>query len=326
MTESAEELERSYRRYTRLFPPPYRAAREDEMLAVLMETATPDRVRATMPEALDLLATAVKQWLPFAVGPDRASRRAAASVLAVLLPAVFIYGAGMSLRAVAALPGSAVTGYLWSDRYWLVWIAWALVNVLLLLRWPRWALAVAVAATLLYVVLMGYSLWQWGPNPFAPSVAWFVVQLLAVALLSRPDRVRRGFALVPRWWQVGVGLVAFGFGVSHFWWSTNRGSSAVWLLILVLLGTGVAMMRTPAGRVIVPVLGAVAAFAVVTRVWANNIRWYDHSGFSWVQLSDIALLVAVPVLTLVVLRVVAAGLDRTLARTDLPAGNGADVG
>lgn len=310
-----EALERSYRRYTRLFPPSYRAVREDEMLAVLMEGATAGQERATLPEAVDLVSSAAKQWLPFAVGPDQESRRAAAAVLAVLLPAVFLYGAGMSIRAVAVLPASAVPGYLNTDRYWPVWLAWALVNLLLLLRSPRWAQVVAVAATCVYVVVMSYSLWQWGPNPFAPAVGWLAVQLLASMLLLGTDRVRRGFVLVPRRWQVGVGLAAFGFGVTHFWWSNNRGSSAVWLLVLATGVAGVVMMRTAAGRVIVPVVGSVVAFAIVTRVWANNIRWYDHSGLNWIQVSDVALLVAVPLVTLVALRFIASGVGRVFSST-----------
>jgi hypothetical protein len=71
-------------------------------------------------------------------------------------------------------------------------------------------------------------------------------------------------------------------------------------------------MRTPAGRVIVPVIGALAAFAVATRMWANNIRWYDHSGVAWLKLSDLLLLFALPVLTLVALRLFAALLDRAM--------------
>lgn len=314
MSGAREELERSYRCYTRLFPPAYRAAREDEMLAVLMDAAAPGQSRATPAEALDLIGSAARQWLPYAIGPDRASRRSAAAVLAVLLPAVFLYGAGLSVRAVAALPATAVPGYLRADRYWLVWLAWAVVNLLLLLRAPRWARGVAVLTTVLYVVLMSYSLWQWGPNPFAPAVAWLLVQVLATALLLRPDRVRRGFGVVSRWWQLGVGSVAFAFGLSHFWWSTNRGSSAVWLLVLLAFVVGVLAMRTAAGRVIVPVLGGVAAFAVVTRLWANNIRWYDHSGLNWVQLPDILLLVAVPIITLVVLRLLGSGVEHAWSR------------
>jgi hypothetical protein len=318
--EELEELERSYQRYTRLFPPAYRAAREDEMLAVLLDTAAPGQSRATLPEALDLIGSATRQWLPHVVGPDRASRRSAAAMLAVLLPAVFLYGAGLSVRAVAALPATAVPGYLRADRYWLVWLAWAVVNLLLLLRAPRWARGVAILTTVLYVALMSYSLWQRGPNPFAPAVAWLLVQILAATLLLRSFRVRRGFELVTRWWQLGVGSVAFALGLSHFWWSSNRGSSADWLLILVTLVAGVVAMRSPAGRVIVPVLGGVAAFAVVTRVWATNIRRYDHSGLNWVQLPDIFLLVVVPLVTLVLLRLVASTLSRMWTRGSGSAG------
>lgn len=323
MSESPDGLEQSYRRYTRLFPPSYRSAREDEMVAVLMEASAPGQSRTSLPEALDLLGSAARVWLPYALGPDRASRRTAAAVLAVLLPTAFMYGAGLSVRVITSLPPAAVPGYLSSDRYWVVWLAWTVVNLLLLVRAPRWALAIALLAISVYVPLMAYSLWQFGPNPFAPAVGWLLVQAVTVALLLYPARVRRGFALVSRWSQIGVGVLAFGFGLSHYWWSTNRGSSAVWLLVLLTALAGLVMMRTPAGRVIVPVLGGVAAFAVVTRVWANNIRWYDHAGFGWVQLPDIVLLVAVPILTLTLLRLVGEGVDRVWPRGQDAAGRAA---
>ena len=296
---SAEGLEQSYRRYTRLFPPSYRSAREDEMVAVLMEASAPGQARATWSEALDLVASAARLWLPYALGPDRASRRSAGAVLAVLLPAALMYGVGLSVRAISGVPLAAAPSYLPESRYWPIWLAWAVVNLLLLTRAPRPATAVAVLAVSGYVPLMAYSLWRLGPNQFPPAVGWLLVQLVAVGLLLRPARVRRGLDLVARWWQLSVGALAFGFGLSHFWWSTNRGSSLVWLLVLLTVTSGLVMMRTPAGRAIVPVLGAVAAFGIATRVWADNIRSYDHSGLNWIQLQDIALLIAVPILSLI---------------------------
>lgn len=313
MRGTLDSLEQSYRRFTRLFPRPYRDAREDEMLSVLLENAAPDQSRATTAEAVDLLSSAAKLWFLYAIGSDRSSRQAAAGVLAVLLPTVFLYGAGMSLRVITVLPPDAVPGYMRHDQSWAAWLSWALVTILLVLRMSRSARGMAVLATLLYVGSMGYTLWRLGPNPFVHSAAWLLVQIIAAGLLFSPRRVERGYVLVPGPWQFGVGMGALAIGFTHDrWWAAGQGASALWVTAIVAVIAGVVLMRTPTGRVIVPVIGALAAFAVATRIWANNIRWYDHSGVAWLRLTDLLLLVALPVLTLVALRLFTALLDRAL--------------
>lgn len=314
MSGTPDSLEQSYRQFTRLFPRPYRHAREDEMLAVLLENAAPDQSRATAAEAVDLLSSAAKLWFLYAIGSDRSSRQAAAGVLAVLLPTVFLYGAGMSFRVITVLPPDAVPGYMRHDQSWAAWLSWALVTIFLVLRMSRSARAIAVVATLLYVGSMGYTLWRLGPNPFVHSAAWLMVQVFAAGLLFSPRRVERGYALVSRWWQLGVGLGTFSVGFTHdWWWVAGQGASALWVAAAVGFVVAALLLRTPAGRVIVPVAGALVAFAVATRLWANNIRWYDHSGLAWLRITDLLLLVAVPLLTLVVLRLFAALLDRAMS-------------
>ena len=313
MNSTAESLERSYRRLTRLFPRPYRVAREDEMVSVLMAASAPNQSRATAAEAADLLISAAKLWLLYAIGSDRSSRQAAAGALAVLLPTAFLYGAGMSFRVIAVLPTEAVPGYLRHDQSWAAWLSWTVVTILLVLRMSRSARVIAVIATLLYLGSMGYTLWRLGPNPFVHSVAWLLVQVIAAGLLFSPRCVERGYSMVPRSWQLGVGIGAFAIGFTHDrWWASGQGASALWVAAIVAVVAGAVLMRTPAGRVIVPVIGALAAFAVATRMWANNIRWYDHSGVAWLKLSDLLLLFALPVLTLVALRLFAALLDRAM--------------
>lgn len=313
MSSTPDSLEQSYGRFTRLFPRPYRDARADEMLSVLLENAAPDQSRATTAEAIDLLSSAAKLWFLYAIGSDRSSRQAAAGVLAVLLPTVFLYGAGMSFRVITVLPPDAVPGYMRHDQSGAAWLSWAIVTILLVLRMSRSARVIAVVATLLYLGSMGYTLWRLGPNPFVHSAAWLLVQAVAAGLLISPRRVERGYAPVPRPWQFGVGMGAFAIGFTHDrWWAAGRGASALWVAAIVAVIAGAVLMRTPTGRVIVPVIGALAAFAVATRMWANNIRWYDHSGVAWLKLTDLLLLVALPVLTLVALRLFAALLDRAM--------------
>ncbi len=62
-------LERSYRRLLRLYPRPYRAHREEEVLAVLLDAAAPGQQRATARDAADLVLGAAR-----ARGADAAER------------------------------------------------------------------------------------------------------------------------------------------------------------------------------------------------------------------------------------------------------------
>lgn len=284
------------------------------MIAVLLENAAPRQSRATTAEAIDLLSSVVKQWALYAIGSDRSSRQAAAGVLAVLLPVAFLYGAGMSVRVITVLPPVAVPGYLRHDQSWAAWLTWVLVSFLLTLRMSRSARGMAVLATLLYGCSMGYTLWRLGPNPFVHSVAWLMVQIVAAGLLFSTRRVERGYALVPRWWQLGIGVALFAIGFTHdWWWATGQGTSAFWVALVVAFVMAGLLLRTPAGRVIVPVVGALVGFATATRLWASNVSWYDHAGLDWLRVTDVILLVAVPLLTLLVLRLCAAAVDRTMA-------------
>jgi hypothetical protein len=314
MSSAADSLEQSYRRFTRLFPRQYRDSREDEMLSVLLENAAPEQSRATTADAADLLSSAAKLWFLYAIGSDRSSRQAAAGVLAVLLPTVFLYGAGMSVRVITVLPPDAVLGYMRHDQSWAAWLSWAMVTVLLVLRMSRSARGMAVLATLLYVGSMGYTLWRLGPNPFVHSAAWLMAQVVAAWLLFSPRRVELGYALASKWWQLGVGILAFAVGFTHdWWWAAGQGASALWVAAIFAFVMAALLLRTAAGRVIVPVMGALIAFAVATRLWANNIRWYDHSGLAWLRITDLLLLVAVPLLTLVALRLFTVLLDRAMS-------------
>ena len=233
-----------------------------------------------------------------------------AGVLAVMLPATFLYGAGMSFRVITSLPVGAVAGYLRHDQSWAAWLAWTAVTVLLLRRMSRSARAMALIATLLYLGSMSYTLWRLGPNPFVHSAAWLLAQVVSCGLLLSPRVVLRGYSLVPRRWQLGVGVTAFALGFTHDrWWAVGQGVAALWVAALVVLVLAVVLLRSTAGRAVVPVIGALIGFAVATRQWATNIRGYDHSGTAWLRVTDFLLLAAVPLLTLLALRVLTARLD-----------------
>jgi hypothetical protein len=54
-------LERRYRRWLSLYPRSFRADREDEMLAVLMQGADPDQTRPRVREAADLVTHGLRR-------------------------------------------------------------------------------------------------------------------------------------------------------------------------------------------------------------------------------------------------------------------------
>jgi hypothetical protein len=62
MTDSAA-LERSYRRVLACYPRSFRKGNEDEILAVLMDTAEEGQTRIGLPEAADLIRGAVRMRL-----------------------------------------------------------------------------------------------------------------------------------------------------------------------------------------------------------------------------------------------------------------------
>ncbi|WP_194906780.1 hypothetical protein [Catenulispora rubra] len=59
-SEHSEGLERRYRRLLRILPKPYREARAEELLSVLMETSAQ---RRRWPEVREALRAVIKEWL-----------------------------------------------------------------------------------------------------------------------------------------------------------------------------------------------------------------------------------------------------------------------
>jgi hypothetical protein len=84
------ELEASYRRLLRLYPPGYRARREVEMLDVLMQSAPPEQRRPAARDAADLIRGAARAWVRWVLIPDVEGLRDAAALLAASLPMLHI--------------------------------------------------------------------------------------------------------------------------------------------------------------------------------------------------------------------------------------------
>jgi hypothetical protein len=105
-----EKLERGYRRVLACYPRSFRSDSEDEIVAVLLDTADEGQQRVRLAEAADLIRGALRMRLRPASRPPRAVRGAVrlvcAGAVAQLAAAVTIIVTAASVRAeLASQPG-----------------------------------------------------------------------------------------------------------------------------------------------------------------------------------------------------------------------------
>jgi hypothetical protein len=133
-------LERGYRRILACYPRSFRTDSEDEILAVLLDSAADGQTRVGLPEAWDLIRGAVRMRLWPAAPRPRTVRAAvrlmlagAAAELAAMITVVMTSGAVRAAVAarypaaanvvmvhqVAALVGAPIATGIW------LWLAWA---------------------------------------------------------------------------------------------------------------------------------------------------------------------------------------------------------
>ncbi len=101
-----EKLERGYRRVLACYPRSFRSDSEDEILAVLLDTADEGQQRVRLAEAADLIRGALRMRLRPALRPPRAVRGAVRLVcvgaVAQLAAAITIIVTAASVRAALA--------------------------------------------------------------------------------------------------------------------------------------------------------------------------------------------------------------------------------
>jgi len=194
---SQEILERRYRRLLACYPAAYRAAYGEEMLAVAMAAAGPDRRWPDPGEAADLILTGLRRRLGSArPAPLNPAWRDAAGIAAVIGPIV------MAAFAVAPLPapfrGTGGWQYFASASFSGIIVAalWSAVAVAGMLRWRRLALAgsCALSAGLIYELARGAA-----RDPYEFGALWWKVVSAALitgsALLALKSKQR-----LLSWW------------------------------------------------------------------------------------------------------------------------------
>jgi hypothetical protein len=303
-------LERQYRRLLAVYPVQHRRAYEDEMVGVLLADAGPDQRRPTVPEAANLLLSALAVRLRSSLGVLRedAWRHAAYAVL--LFGSIFLLAVGVR-RVALTVSASLVHGVVLpmdpADLFRP--LAWALVLVASFTGLRRTASGLAVLAAAMEIARQ--AMWYSSSPPQVLRMAWLMTTALVVAAaagwlvtgseLPRPRRLWAGAVAatllvlgsvvdVVQGWRIVD--VAFGFHHSDPIYLAAAGL-ALWVAV---------RLPGPVRRRVIAFGAPVAAMvAMVTYGFSGFI--YSSSQFDspilfapeqWVAL------VAVPVLSFVV--------------------------
>lgn len=194
---------------------------------------------------------------------------------------------------------------------WLLWCLTALLCVVGRPSWARWPAATAAVAYLAALVL------QQADNNFqvvANALGWLGVQVIAAIALASPDRVARGRSQVPRWWVGVIGLGAASAGLAI---STDQFRPSIVSFSWVAAGVGViaavlavVALFSAAGRALLPIGAAMVAFILASKLLANRVgnNMTGQPGpHSQIDISDVVLLAAAPLLGFVAVRAVTAG-------------------
>jgi hypothetical protein len=140
MSEQAT-LERGYRRILAWYPRSFRRDNEDEILAVLLDTATEGQVRVGLPEAWDLIRGGLRMRLWPAAPRPRTLRAAvtlmlagAAAELAAMITVVSTLG---SVRATASARDAAAMQAVYLHQVAIIGLAPVAIGMWLWLAWAN---------------------------------------------------------------------------------------------------------------------------------------------------------------------------------------------
>ncbi|MGE5156000.1 MAG: hypothetical protein ACM3JP_00705 [Betaproteobacteria bacterium] len=277
------ELERRYRRLLRAYPRGYRALRGEEMLATLLETATPGQQRPSRTDTMDILSGALRVRLGINAVPGFAAGLRIAGPINLVLATGF---ALLLWRSVAPPPMSTVVGVAWllAAAVQLVaprWLAWAVLVAWLATLAAAITVAVGGAAATFWVVFShgAFSGPPGGPDQTYLAYAsvrgvMFMGQLVCglIALVSagtvhwRPSRAERVAVVLA---AVGLPGLALLRSARSTWPS---GISPLWTYGLILLPIGIlvfgavmAVTRRSTGGLWAALLAYVGVTAVADR-------------------------------------------------------------
>lgn len=278
--EPNAQLERSYRRVFRLFPGSYRRRRGEELMGVLLEMAEPGQRRPPAGETAALLGLCARTWLGQAVSPSRRARYDSVSILAVTLPVALVF------PAVGSVTLAALTGWSWpfgaDVPAWGLWVATAIAVIAGSSSWPRWLAALGTVAYL-FAMLLQFS--DHNYQTVAAGVGWLAVQVVALAALWRPERVRRGRELMPVWVLMILAGVCLTVGAAKLipgdYTSLMPRLMTSSAAMLVGVALCFALLFSKPGRALLPILGALAAVMWAAKYQAGSIGNFEAQRAQW---------------------------------------------
>lgn len=152
-SEAPRELAVAYWRLISLFPLGYRRLHGAEVLSHLLENTDATQRTPTRAERIDLIRAAGREWLVAPLGQTPVQRRAATLWLLILLPALLVWPAAISVAELVGQPE----------------LSRVLVSVPLALMWLPWLLGIALCIA---------GLWR------AASVLHLIAALVGVVALA----------------------------------------------------------------------------------------------------------------------------------------------
>lgn len=295
------------------------------MVDVLMERADPGQHRPSPAESVALLRFSVRTWAWRAISPSPAAARDAMGLLAVVLPMLLLFPAATALYIDARVGGFGMSELPFGADIpaWLLWCVTALLCVFGRPSWARWSAALGVVAYLVAAVI------EYADNNFLTvgnALGWLSVQVIATIALASPSWVLRGRSQVRRWWAAAIGVAAAGGGLALSSADQFRPSIGYfsWLspvAVLLALVVGVVALLSAAGRAVLPIIAALAAFMVAAKYLAgglgNNFAGQSgprgHFGFS-----EVVVLAAAPLVVFILTRAIAAGANSRFPTRGVP--------
>lgn len=250
-------LERRYRRWMEVFPAEYRARREDEIVAVLLDGARPDQQRPRLPEILDLVrAGAVARATGFRGSSRQRAWGDAGSIIGMLIALALAAQGAVFVSYMSRLLVSEWARSSWDSRGssligWQVPVAWLLVVVLLIVGWTRPAMVVAWAAVAVRVVVTVELMAVGNTYQASHTMPQLAAAIIAAVLLSRPRRVRE---VVLRFGRGRLALGAVVLAAAHGLRTMRYGDVTVYLLGALATLVAVAAWAAARRRPIRPVL------------------------------------------------------------------------
>ena len=306
------DLERRYRRLLRVYPRWYRAAREEELLGVLLDRAAPGQQRPTAWDTYDLVWAGVGRRLqvrpPTVDAPLWSDSLGAAAVLFVMLHA---FGAlVVPLNIVWLSSDQIASGVPWRSVNWPSVVGWSAVAVLL---WTRRSLAAGLVASVTAAAAIGYHfLVTYGQTDTFFDVlvnqwsylAYSMLAIAVAAILLRPSSGERGIQLLGHA-PVAIGAIAYASLALVLQASTRDaawtsrfapellGLSAQAVVVIPILARA---SRTSRLRPLVGVLVAILSLQVISEATYFYVTHYGSR--PWVYLVELVALLVVPVLTI----------------------------